>query len=73
MVLVFNLEGEREMNDIDRRQLYNFLAGYSIWIIASIISYYFILPDNWKWLAYGPVVFIFLAFIITGLSPISWD
>jgi membrane protein YdbS with pleckstrin-like domain len=76
MVRVVNLEGAREMiqpsiTPEQQKQLINVLLGYSIWILASVIAYYFILPDNWKWLAYGPVVFIFLAFIITGIVIIS--
>ena len=71
-----NLEGQRKMihpslSTEQTTQLRNVIIGYVIWILASAISYYYILPDNWKWLAYGPVVFIFLAFIITGLVIIT--
>ena len=72
-----DMEGEREMklpsdlSEAQQIQLRNVIMAYLVWAIASIVAYEYILPDDWKWLAYGPIVFIFLAFIITGLVIIS--
>lgn len=49
------------------RQLTKVLAVYSVWVIASAFAYYYFLPDEWKWVAYGPAAFLLLAFGITGI------
>ena len=73
MVRIFDMEGETEMIPIPSltpqqiHQLRNVLFIYTIWTALSIFAYYFILSDDWKWLAYGPVIFLIMAFLITGV------
>lgn len=40
---------------------------YGIWVAASAVAYAFILPDEWKWVCYGPLVFVALAIAITAV------
>jgi hypothetical protein len=74
MVRILNMEGEEEMTPIpplttqQHQQLRNVLFAYTIWVIASITAYYFILPTEWQWIAYGPAIFVILAFLITGIA-----
>jgi hypothetical protein len=73
MVRVFSMEGETKMTPIPAltdhqiRHLKLFFVVYTAWVVTSIVAYFYILPEELSWVAYGPAVFILLAFIITGI------
>jgi hypothetical protein len=52
-------------------QLKSFAIIYTVWSVMSVIGYYYILSDEHKWIAYGPAVFLLIAFVITGVIIIS--
>ena len=56
------------------KRLWNIGLGYLAWVVASIFAWCFVLPDEFKWIAYLPilfVVFVIVAFVAAViLNPI---
>jgi len=76
MGYLFDVEGEEEMTPPNlspeqQSQLRAFGICYLIWTVVSIYAYYYLLPKEWGWLAYGPIAFILIAFTLTGIAIIS--
>jgi len=74
MVRILIMEGEEMINIPNFKaitpeqwaQVKNVAIGFAIWTLASIIAYYYVLPDEWKWIAYAPAAFLLFAFWITA-------
>ena len=54
-----------------KNQLRNIGIAYIAWVVISIFAWCFLLPTEWLWLAYGPVLFAMLAIIITGILIVA--
>jgi hypothetical protein len=60
---------DRISDRLDEQQTKNLMwvgVCYFIWVIASIAGY-FLLPREFVWICYGPVVFMALVLLITAL------
>jgi hypothetical protein len=63
------MEGERKMIPEQNK---NFVYVYitwviAIWVVTSVYAWAFVLTDEWKWVVYGPAVFILLALVTLGI------
>jgi hypothetical protein len=67
------MEGEEEMNRFTEEQTEKLVKvgiGYIAWVIASVTGW-FLLPAEWQWVCYGPVLFIILAVVLTCIIIIA--
>lgn len=71
------MEGETEMKpffNIPEDQwmkLKTVAVAYVIWTLISGIAYAFFLPNEWKWVAYGPLAFLMIVVVSTSIAIIS--
>ena len=70
MVLVFNMEGEREMKipELTPPQLKIIGIAFIVLIVAGLLAWLFILPAEWVWILYIPAIFAVLVFGLTGIA-----
>lgn len=54
-----------------REQLEKFTLVYIIWAIVSGVAYGY-LPEEWQWICYGPVAFLALVVVITGIAILAY-
>ena len=54
-----------------KTKLRNIALGYIAWVVVSIFAWCFLLPEEWLWLAYGPVFFAMVVVIITGVLIVA--
>lgn len=54
-----------------KAQLRNVALGYIAWVVISFFAWCFLLPKEWLWVSYGPVLFAMLVIIITGILIIA--
>ena len=56
-----------DLTEHQQEQLQSIVILYTAWSVTSAISYFYILSDENKWVAFGPVVFLLIAFVVIGL------